>query len=300
MELHQVRYFLALASTLNFTRAAEQCNVTQPALTKAVQKLEAELGGELIYRERSLTQLTELGRVVLPMLEKTYAAAEAVGLQARIYGRKEIAPFRIGLETSISPVLIIEPLSELAKFIPGLQVELVHDGSDGLAAALLSGAIHAALATERDQLPDRIDRWRLFTERYLVVSGPGHPIGAGASATWASLDGSALIGRPGCMMTERLCGAGAEAGIALPRLHSGRSDEHLQVVAAAGLGVGVLPEHAPTLPSIVARPMAEVELTRTIDLWVTAGRRYTPALDAFVKIARVRDWLEEARTRVRH
>jgi len=61
MELFQVRYFLALAKTLNFMRAAETCNVSQPALTRAIQKLEEELGGPLIYRERSLTQLTERG-----------------------------------------------------------------------------------------------------------------------------------------------------------------------------------------------------------------------------------------------
>ena len=65
MELFQVRYFLSLAKTLNFTRAAEACNVSQPALTRAIQKLEDEFGGPLIYRERSLTQLTELGRVAL-------------------------------------------------------------------------------------------------------------------------------------------------------------------------------------------------------------------------------------------
>jgi DNA-binding transcriptional LysR family regulator len=53
LQLYQVRYFLALARTLNFTRAAEQCNVTQPALTKAVQKLEQELGGALIHRRTS-------------------------------------------------------------------------------------------------------------------------------------------------------------------------------------------------------------------------------------------------------
>jgi DNA-binding transcriptional LysR family regulator len=52
MELHQVRYFLAVARMLNFTRAAEMCSVTQPALAKGVQKLEQELGGQLIYRER--------------------------------------------------------------------------------------------------------------------------------------------------------------------------------------------------------------------------------------------------------
>ena len=79
LQLYQVRYFLALARTLNFTRAAEQCNVTQPALTKAVQKLEQELGGTLIHRERHLTQLTELGKMILPTLEKIFAAAEDPG-----------------------------------------------------------------------------------------------------------------------------------------------------------------------------------------------------------------------------
>ena len=59
MELHQVRYFVALARSMNFTRAAEQCNVTQPALTKTIQKLEYELGGPLVFRERQLTQLTD-------------------------------------------------------------------------------------------------------------------------------------------------------------------------------------------------------------------------------------------------
>ena len=74
LQLHQVRYFLALARTLNFTRAAEQCNVTQPALTKAVHKLEQELGGTLIHRERHLTQLTELGKMILPTLEEIFLA----------------------------------------------------------------------------------------------------------------------------------------------------------------------------------------------------------------------------------
>src|SRR3954465_12005462 len=97
LQLYQVRYFLALARTLNFTRAAKQCNVTQPALTKAVQKLEQELGGGLIHRERQLTQLTHLGKLVLPMLERTYAAAESVRTSAVEFRRKEIAPLRIAI-----------------------------------------------------------------------------------------------------------------------------------------------------------------------------------------------------------
>ena len=64
MEMHQVRYFLALCETLNFTRAAQRCNVAQPSLTRAIKNLEEELGGPLFRRERNRTHLTDLGRLV--------------------------------------------------------------------------------------------------------------------------------------------------------------------------------------------------------------------------------------------
>ena len=77
MEMHQVRYFLAVADTLNFTRAAEQCHVSQPALTRAIQQLEDELGGLLLRRERKLTHLTDFGRLIEPHLRQLAADAEA-------------------------------------------------------------------------------------------------------------------------------------------------------------------------------------------------------------------------------
>ncbi|MGY9105521.1 MAG: LysR family transcriptional regulator, partial [Alphaproteobacteria bacterium] len=69
MEMQQVRYFLALAQELNFTRAAEACNVTQPALTRAIKGLEDELGGPLFHRERANTHLSELGLIMRPHIE---------------------------------------------------------------------------------------------------------------------------------------------------------------------------------------------------------------------------------------
>src|SRR6185503_1724179 len=74
MEMHQVRYFLAVARTLNFTRAADDCYVAQPSLTRAIKQLEAELGGELFRRERPV-QLTELGERMLPLLQQCFEAA---------------------------------------------------------------------------------------------------------------------------------------------------------------------------------------------------------------------------------
>ena len=61
MEMHQVQYFLALCEERNFTRAAKHCGVSQPSLTNAIKRLEAELGGSLFHRDRVSTRLTDLG-----------------------------------------------------------------------------------------------------------------------------------------------------------------------------------------------------------------------------------------------
>ena len=156
MELHQVRYFLSVSRSLNFTRAAEQCNVTQPALTKAIQKLEQELGGELIHRERQLTQLTDLGKLVLQMLQNMIAAADAARLHAREFQRKEIAPPRSAPAPCVSARLIVRPLFEIARLMPGLQVEIVEESTDRLAYMLLEGEIATAMVGETGTIPDRI------------------------------------------------------------------------------------------------------------------------------------------------
>src|SRR5919197_3082445 len=77
MEMHQIRYFLALCDELNFTRAARRCGVTQPSLTNAIRALERELGGAVFNRKPRI-ELTELGRAVRPYLhEIAHQAATA-------------------------------------------------------------------------------------------------------------------------------------------------------------------------------------------------------------------------------
>jgi LysR family transcriptional regulator, hydrogen peroxide-inducible genes activator len=75
MEMHQIKYFLAIAEERNFTRAANKCNVSQPSLSRAIQLLEAELGGVLFRRERNRTHLSDLGEMVRPHLEIVYNGA---------------------------------------------------------------------------------------------------------------------------------------------------------------------------------------------------------------------------------
>src|SRR5213079_3636639 len=97
MEMHQVRYFLAVTRTLNFTRAADECNVTQPSLTRAIRQLEAELGGDLFRRERPHAQLTELGERMLPLLKQCYDSALGARALASSLKTGEVGALRVAL-----------------------------------------------------------------------------------------------------------------------------------------------------------------------------------------------------------
>ena len=82
MQTHELRYFLATARTLNFTKAASQCGISQPALTRAIKKLENELGGPLFHRRPGHVELTRLGRTLLPRLEEIERGLADVQSQA--------------------------------------------------------------------------------------------------------------------------------------------------------------------------------------------------------------------------
>src|ERR1044072_3683066 len=110
MEMQQVRYFVALAAELNFTRAADRSNVSQPALTRAIQQLEYELGGPLFHRERGNTHLSELGRMMLPYLETIHDQTQAAREHAKAAKKLDNVTLTIGTMCTIGPQLIADLL----------------------------------------------------------------------------------------------------------------------------------------------------------------------------------------------
>src|SRR6185312_426664 len=246
MELHQVRYYVALCKTLNFTRAAEACNVTQPALTRAIQRLEEELGGPLFQRERNLTQLTELGRLMRPLLEQTLAAAEAAKQHATQFQKSEIASLRIGLAPTISARLAAVALGEMSRRMPTLEVELRLGERDRLMEALLQGEIDAAFLPAQRGFPDRLNIWTLFTEPFGIACAADHPLARRDRITLVDLGGETLLGRRGCEALVQLRGASeGEEKITLRIRHIGDSEEQIQHLAAISLGVALVPRHLP-------------------------------------------------------
>jgi LysR family transcriptional regulator, hydrogen peroxide-inducible genes activator len=288
MELHQVRYFVALARSMNFTRAAEQCNVTQPALTKAIQKLEYELGGPLVFRERQLTQLTDLGKLMLPMLDRSLSAVEAARSNAREFKRKKVATLRVALTPSISASILMKPLAEVTRQVSGLQVDLVEVNSSNVFDGLLSGEIGVALGSSCiGDAPDRIDRWGLFDEKVLVACAADGRLAEDAEASLKDLRAARWLEPADCEIARSFRETYLSDGGTNRTRHRGQG---LHNLVSAGLGIMLAPEHMPVAAGTVVRPIADIEFKRDVELFVVAGRQYSPALDAFVKTCRSLDW----------
>lgn len=290
MELFQVRYFLALARTLNFTRAAEACHVSQPALTRAIQRLEEELGGPLLHRERNLTQLSALGRAMLPYLEAAHAAAESAAAEAATLQRRDREPLRLGIERTLSAHILAPALHALQQAMTGFAFSLQESASPDLLERMMSGELDGAVMVEPAKPPERLQRWRLFGERYVVLCPRGHPLAGRQEIPIEALAGEILLGRAPPSDIELAVDRLGAAGTALKPRHHCASEEQLRQMVAAGLGVALGAEHGADLPGSVARPLADPAARRDIVLAAIAGRPHSPALAAFLKLMRARDW----------
>ena len=174
MEMHQVRYFLAVCETLNFTRAAELCNISQPALKRAVHKLEEELGGLLLRRENSLTHLTGFGQLVRPYLEQMMAQAEAAKSTAMQFLRMGSAPINLGVMCTVGPMRFMSFLAEFHIAHPGCEVTLIEGVPGHLAELLLDGKLNLAVMAQPEAFSDRLEVCPLYRERFCVAFPMGH------------------------------------------------------------------------------------------------------------------------------
>src|SRR6266567_1120200 len=124
MEMHQVRYFLAAAVELNFTKAADKCNVSQPSLTRAIKQLEGELGGDLFRRERPQAQLTELGERMHPLLKQCYDSALGARSLASSFKTGEVGALRLALSHTIPLDLLMPALTELKDAFAQIELKI--------------------------------------------------------------------------------------------------------------------------------------------------------------------------------
>jgi DNA-binding transcriptional LysR family regulator len=290
MELYQVRYYLALCDTLNFARAAEKCHVSQPSLTRAVQKLEQELGGLLIRRERRRTHLTELGELLRPMLQEVLSHADLTQSAARTFLGGDKRTLKLGILSSIWPVQFVLFLTRFAAQHRSIQVTLVEADSATLRERLLGGDLDYAVGACGNDAQGRLRSHLLYREGVVAVIPLGHPFEQRDTVRVRDLEGVDLLLQTNCEMRSTLIELCRQQAVEPNIIYRSERKDWIQTMVAAGAGITIMPEYSRFPEGTLVRRLIEPALVRAVSLVVVAGRAYDPSGNLLLRAIRAQRW----------
>jgi DNA-binding transcriptional LysR family regulator len=288
--MHHIRYFLAVSETLNLTKAAERCNVAQPALSRAIQDLESELGGELLRRERALSHLTELGQRMLPMLRQCYETAHAAKMVAASIRKGEAAPLSMAVSHTVALNRLTTTLRELSRAFPGLQLKMHRGSGSEIAEFLKSGTVELAIAGPLRETWSRLDEFPMFEEPFGLVVNRTHRLAGRNKAEFKDLASEKLLINTRCEMVEELKACLEANGILDTATHQVASQEDVLALLKADLGVAIIPIGAVEADGICWIPLQQLNLVRKVSVYTVAGRHREIACATLFNMLRATDW----------
>ncbi|GAB2793124.1 LysR family transcriptional regulator [Streptomyces sp. NPDC054796] len=269
MQLHQLRYFAAVADTRHFTRAAEIVHVAQPSLSQQIRALEHELGAELFHRARGHITLTDAGEALLPLARRILADAETARREVQEVAQLRRGRVRLGAPPSLCASLVPDVLRDFHARFPGVELQVHEDGSQDLVRVLADGALDLALIiTPLPVQAPALATTELLREELVAVSSPDEP----APVKRRRMRVSDLRNRPLAMFrrgydlrdfTTAACRA--EGFEPVFTVEGGEMDAVLGFVRA-GLGMAVVPRMVADRSGLRVTSFAEPGLHRTISV----------------------------------
>lgn len=193
--LRQLRYFEALSRARHFGMAADQCAVTQPALSMQIKELERELGVALVERRGNSVVLTQAGQEIALRAENILGQVRALSEFARQHHGVLSGPIRLGIIPSVAPYLLPAILTELKSHYPELDLQIRETQTDMLMDELLRGALDVVLVALPVQNP-QLESMPLFDDPFLIA------VQAQEAGRWAVPDLQARIGEERLLLLE--------------------------------------------------------------------------------------------------
>ncbi len=293
MESHEIRYFLTACDTLNFTRAADICDVSTPSLTRAIKKLETKLNGQLFRRERRLTHLTDLGRLMQVHLSQAQAATDAAQAEAQRFLVAETR-LKIGVVSTMSAAHLVRYLRSIRTRAPQLDVELWESHCADIEVALEEGEIDIAIMT----YPAYGDGFRaltLYDEPYFVAFAPGHRFADMEVVPLREIEGEDYVKRIHCEFPSNFARLGVTRPYGRVQVrYATEREDWVQSMVAAGLGMTLMPKYLALMAGIELRQIVEPEVNRTVSLVTRAGRPHARPVAVAIETARRMSWDEAA------
>jgi len=244
MTLNELRFIVAVAQQKNFRRAAEQCFISQPALSLAIQKLEADLGVQLFERSKTEVTVTPIGLAIVEQAQRALEEVEKIRQLAR-QGKNQLAtPLRIGVIHSVGPYLLPELIPVLKKLAPEMPLEVEENITANLELALRGGRLDVlviALPFGDSNLQTR----SLYDEIFEVVVEKEHRWAARRSIRPVELaNEKVLLLNSGHCFSNQVAEACPELNRKGAEIQQGTSLETIRNMVASGLGITVLPATA--------------------------------------------------------
>ncbi|MGP4002303.1 LysR family transcriptional regulator [Streptomyces sp. 8N706] len=242
MQFQQLQYFVAVAETRHFTRAAEEVHVSQPSLSQQIRALEKELGVELFSRARGNIALTDAGEALLPLARRILADADTARIEVQELAQLRRGRIRLGATPSVCTGLLPEVLRAFHDRHPGIQLLIEEGGSHDLVRQLARGALDLALVVRPLPTPSpALTTVELLREDLVVVSSRDAP-GLGRSVRVADLSGERLVMfRHGYDLRELTVAACRAEGFEPEFAVEGGEMDAVLGFVRAGLGVAVVP-----------------------------------------------------------
>jgi LysR family hydrogen peroxide-inducible transcriptional activator len=244
MELHQLRYMIAVARTGNFSRAAEQCHVSQPSLSQQIQKLEDELGERLFDRLKREVKLTAHGEVFLPRAVKILDEVEAATREAKEAKDLLSGSLTIGVLPTIAPCLLPAAMEFFMTKFPGVEIIVQEDTTQQLLRLTLACELDLALVS-RPIRDERLHILDLFTDELLLALPPHHKLVKKKSVSPSDLEGENLIVmKDGHCLGEQVIGFCDRTDSRTRISFRSAQLETIQSLVQAGLGISLIPAMA--------------------------------------------------------
>jgi LysR family hydrogen peroxide-inducible transcriptional activator len=292
MDFSQVRYFLALADTLNFTRAAEQCYVSQPALTQAIKRLEVELGGELIHRDGRQTELTELGRSLRGHFEQIDRTRHLVRTTAKAVTSGDIAELNIGLMCTMGPRALSGMLDNFQMQHPMVSLVLHDVTPDSISDLLLSGALDGAFCARHGPPNTQLRYVPLYEEAMVVAFPANHAFAALQSVPFEAVAQQRYVDRLHCEFRQEFITFCEDKKLDLDVVFRSQREDWIQSLIRDGVGVSIIPEYSLLRPELDSRPIAAPGVSRQVEFAVVNQPKGSAALEILIEQIKNYNWLE--------
>ena len=290
MELKQIKYFLALSETLNFTEAAELNNVSQPALTKAIRRLEDEVGGPLIHRDGKHTRLSELGRKLLAEFETIRDSEERALKLATSHLVEGETTIRLGIANTLGPRPFGRLLNSFLEDNPAVRITLHPVAAASTDEQILSGMLDACLCVNAEKSNEKIRKTVLYEEQLYAAMSAGHPLSENPAIILDDLIEYPYLDRLNCEFRPSFVEEVQRRGYRVRTILQSQREDWIQQLVKSGNGVTTLPQFSTVVPGLVLRSISDVELERTVSLTSVLGSTGNSALQALEKMAARYDW----------